>query len=72
MGQLPKFKEYPYNMMVDEVSKFGAPAPLTPGTLEYETAMNEAIKDIALGADPESRLHQAAQEIDDTLSKYKQ
>jgi multiple sugar transport system substrate-binding protein len=72
MAQLPKFKEYPYNMMVDEVSKFGTPAPLTPGTLEYETAMNEAIKDIALGADPEPRLHQAAQEIDDTLSKYKQ
>jgi hypothetical protein len=33
--------------------------------------MNEAIKDIALGADPAARLHQAAKDIDDVLAKYR-
>jgi len=70
MDQLPKFKTYPYSMMLDEVTKYGAPSPLTAGTLEYETAMNEAIKDIALGADAAARLHQAAKDIDDVLAKY--
>jgi ABC-type glycerol-3-phosphate transport system substrate-binding protein len=70
--QVPEWNQWPYTMFFDEVSKFGAPAPQTPGTLEYETAMNEAIKDIALGADPATRLHQAAQKIDSVLAKYKQ
>lgn len=45
--------------------------PKTVGWFDYFNAINPAVKDIALGADPEKRIHEAAAQIDDLLSKYK-
>lgn len=71
IDQISRFKEWPNNTWMEEVRRFGSPAPKTPGILEYQTAMNQAIRDIALGADPGERLHKVAKEIDVILSKYK-
>jgi len=47
-------------------------APKTVGWNEYYSAINPAVKDIALGADPKQSLDQAAKVIDDQLKKYQQ
>jgi multiple sugar transport system substrate-binding protein len=54
-----------------DLTKHGYPPPITPGYLEYFQAMNTAVKDIALGADPEQRLHEVAKQIDELLSNYR-
>ncbi|WP_158074092.1 substrate-binding domain-containing protein [Micromonospora sp. CB01531] len=45
-------------------------APRTVGWNEYYAAINPAVKDIALGADPEKTLRGTAKHIDDQLKKY--
>ncbi|MDQ4504290.1 extracellular solute-binding protein [Sinomonas sp. ASV322] len=46
-------------------------APRTVGWSEYYSAMNPAVKNIALGADPEKTLNETAKAIDDQLKKFK-
>jgi multiple sugar transport system substrate-binding protein len=45
--------------------------PRTPGYFDYFNAMNPAVKDIALGADPAQVLPATAAKIDRLLAKYK-
>lgn len=45
--------------------------PKSVGWFDYFSAMNPAVKDIALGADPQARLDQVAIQIDGLLAKYK-
>ena len=45
--------------------------PRTPGYFDYFNAMNPAVKDIALGADPARVLPETAAKIDRFLAKYK-
>jgi multiple sugar transport system substrate-binding protein len=45
--------------------------PRTPGYFDYFNAMNPAVKDIALGADPAKVLPETAAKIDRLLAKYK-
>ena len=52
-------------------STAGFAPPVTPGYLEYFSAMNTAVKDIALGSAVEDRLHKVAKEIDGLLAPYK-
>jgi multiple sugar transport system substrate-binding protein len=49
----------------------GYAPPITPGYLEYFSAINAAVKDIALGANVEDRLRAVAKEIDGHLATYK-
>lgn len=69
------FDKMDYTEPVDKLGvaliEGGYSQPITPGYTEYFSAMNTAIKDIALGADVESRLDKAAVEIDDYLEVYK-
>jgi multiple sugar transport system substrate-binding protein len=46
-------------------------AARTPGYIDYFNAMNPAVKDIALGADPAVVLPQTADKIDRLLAKYR-
>ncbi|GHB67433.1 hypothetical protein GCM10010377_67910 [Streptomyces viridiviolaceus] len=46
-------------------------APRTPGWPDYSTAANSAIRNIALGADAASTLHETAGKIDAQLKKYR-
>ncbi len=66
---IPEYKEFPYSLAVAS-TKAGYAPPITPGYVEYFNAMNAAVKDIALGAPVEDRLHSEAQEIDSLLSSY--
>lgn len=57
--------------LASDLTAHGSATPQTPGYLEYFSAMNDAVKDIGLGADPASRLHKVAKDIDGLLAKYK-
>lgn len=61
----------PVEQLAQSLIKDGFAPPITPGYLEYFSAMNTAVKDIALGANPEERLKKVAKEIDEHLSTYK-
>ena len=64
------YSEYPRSLAV-ALTKAGYSPPVTPGYLEFFSAMNTAVKDIALGAGVEDRLHKVAKEIDGLLAPYK-
>lgn len=67
---MPEYNEFPKSLGA-ALSRAGHAPPVTPGYLEYFNAMNAAVKDIALGADVEDRLHRAVDEIDRSLEQYK-
>jgi ABC-type glycerol-3-phosphate transport system substrate-binding protein len=54
-----------------DLTKAGHAPPITAGYLEYFSAINAAVKDIALGASPADRLPKVAKEIDGLLAPYK-
>jgi multiple sugar transport system substrate-binding protein len=62
--------EQPYQLAEAVAGTAYAP-PQTVGWFDYFNAVNPAVSDIALGADPQQRLTQAAQQIDGLLAKYK-
>ena len=61
----------PQQQLAVELAKLSSPSPKTPGWFDYFNAMNPAVKDIALGADPAATLHSTAQKIDALLKKYR-
>ncbi len=62
--------EQPY-ILATSVADGAFGPPKTVGWFDYFSAMNPAVKDIALGADPQARLDQVAAQIDGLLAKYK-
>lgn len=68
---IPAYKTDPVNMLAlsSAINAYGPPK--TVGWFDYFSAVNPAVKDIALGADPATRLHEAAAQIDGLLAKYK-
>lgn len=62
--------EQPY-ILATSVADGAYGPPKTVGWFDYFSAMNPAVKDIALGADPQARLDQVAAQIDGLLAKYK-
>jgi len=71
IAQDPAFAtEQPYILATSVADNAYGP-PKTVGWFDYFSAMNPAVKDIALGADPQARLDQVATQIDGLLAKYK-
>lgn len=71
IAQDPAFAtEQPYILATSVADNAFGP-PKTVGWFDYFSAMNPAVKDIALGADPKTRLDQVATQIDGLLAKYK-
>lgn len=62
--------EQPFKL-ASALSAVSYSAPRTPGYIDYFNAMNPAVKDIALGADPAKVLPQTAAQIDKLLAKYR-
>ncbi|MBI4049125.1 MAG: hypothetical protein HY371_20140, partial [Devosia nanyangense] len=62
--------EQPFKM-ASALSNASYSVPRTPGYFDYFNAMNPAVKDIALGADPAKVLPETAAKIDRLLAKYK-
>ena len=69
--QIDAFKTQQPFQLSAALSAASYPAPRTPGWFDYFNAINPAVKDIALGADPASTLHQTAVRIDGLLAKYR-
>ena len=70
-NSLDAYGEQPYKMFADELAKIAEPRPSIPGWGEYEVVMNEAIKNIAYGADARETLNDAAKRLNEQLAKYK-
>lgn len=74
-ARLSLFDKLNYTLLVDKLGRTliekGHAAPVTPGYLEYFGEMNTAVKDIALGAKVDERLHGAGREIDGLIKRYK-
>ena len=62
--------EQPFKM-ASALSNSSYSVPRTPGYFDYFNAMNPAVKDIALGADPAKVLPETAAKIDRLLAKYR-
>ncbi len=68
--RLPQYAEQPFQLAV-KLAESSYSVPRTPGYFDYFNAMNPAIKDIALGANPAATLSDTAAKIDRLLAKYK-
>jgi multiple sugar transport system substrate-binding protein len=53
------------------LAKQSSGAPRSVGWFDYFNAVNPAVKNIALGADPATTLHETAKQIDQLLAKYR-
>jgi multiple sugar transport system substrate-binding protein len=67
----PNYRTEAANKMAAATAAKAFAPPKTAGWFDYFNAANVAVKDIALGADPAARLHEAAAQIDKLLAKYK-
>lgn len=67
----PAYKTDSVNMLALSSALAAYGPPKTVGWFDYFSAVNPAVKDIALGADPATRLKEAAVQIDGLLAKYK-
>ncbi len=65
------YDKYPNTLFQAMLSTYAAPRPPGPGYLQYDSAATLAIRDIGLGADPTSTLHEVADEINGYLAQFK-
>jgi fructooligosaccharide transport system substrate-binding protein len=63
----PRFEDPNWKVFTDELEQWAQPRPLTAGYLSYNSIVTAAMRDIALGADPASRLNDAVDELDPLL-----
>jgi ABC-type glycerol-3-phosphate transport system substrate-binding protein len=68
---LPTFQKPPYDMEYDELQQWGQPRPVTTAFSQYSNIVSKALKDIAYGSDPQSRLDQAVDQLEPILGSAK-
>jgi fructooligosaccharide transport system substrate-binding protein len=61
--QMPELKQYPLSLFVDELINWGEPRPPSPHFGAYEKIVTDALRDIAFGADPKTRIDQAVRTL---------
>lgn len=66
------FSRSSWRIVLHELGTTAIPRPMTPGFREYESILQQAMRDIQLGADVQRTLDAAAGRIDRELLKYKQ
>jgi hypothetical protein len=69
---LPTFQKPPHDMEYDELLQWGQPRPVTTAFSQYSNIVSKALKDIAYGSDPRSRLDQAVDQLQPILGSAKQ
>jgi multiple sugar transport system substrate-binding protein len=67
-----EFSLAPWRIVLYELGNTAVPRPFTPGFREYENILQQALRDIQLGADVKSTLESAVTRIDRELLKYRQ
>ena len=68
-AKMPEMKEYPLSIFADEVEQWGEPRPPSPHFAQYDKVVSDALRDIAYGADPKTRLDSAARALQPILSR---
>ncbi|SRR6266568_1252536 len=67
LNAFPEYKAFPRSLFVDALQKWGQPTPVTTGFTQYSKLLTSALHDVALGADVQTRMDQAASQIDQAL-----
>lgn len=60
---LPEFQEPPQSMFFEELQEWGQPRPPTTHFSQYSQIVENALKNIAYGSDPETALNQAVEQL---------
>ncbi len=67
--RMPELKIYPASIFDQEVRQWGHPRPPSPHFAQYDKIVTDALRDIAYGADPKTRLDAAARTLQPILSR---
>jgi len=67
--QMPELKNYPLSIFQEELNAWGHPRPPSPNFAQYDKVVSDALRDIAYGADPKTRLDQAVRTLQPILAR---
>jgi ABC-type glycerol-3-phosphate transport system substrate-binding protein len=67
--QMPELQGYPLNIFVEELRQWGHPRPPSAHFAQYDKIVSDALRDIAYGADPKTRLDAAVRALTPILSR---
>ena len=67
--KLPELNVYPMNIFTEELQQWGAPRPPSPKFAQYDKIVTDALRDIAYGADPKTRLDSATRSLQPILAR---
>jgi fructooligosaccharide transport system substrate-binding protein len=68
-ADMPELKVYPLSIFEEELRQWGEPRPPSPHFAQYDKIVSDALRDIAYGADPKTRLDSAARALQPILSR---
>lgn len=71
LNSLPEYQKPPRSIIRQTLEQVGTARIQTPGYQEFSTICTQANTSIAQGADVAQTMHQAAQQMDTALAKYK-
>ena len=71
LAAMPVYKTGKGQQLSVKTGNISDPAPRSVGWFDYFNAINPAVANIALGADPATTLHNTAAQIDRLLAKYR-
>jgi fructooligosaccharide transport system substrate-binding protein len=67
--KMPELNEYPLSIFYAELTTWGQPRPPSPHFAQYDKIVSDALRDIAYGADPKTRLDAAVRTLQPILSR---
>ncbi|UFN48994.1 sugar ABC transporter substrate-binding protein [Roseomonas sp. OT10] len=67
--QVPALSEYPLDIFMQELREWGQPRPPSPRFAQYDKLVSDALRDIAFGADPKTRLDAAVRSLQPLLAR---
>lgn len=68
-AKMAELQTYPLNIFLQEVQQWGQPRPPSPHFAQYDKIVTDALRDIAYGADPKTRLDAAARAAEPILRR---
>lgn len=68
-AKMTELQTYPLNIFLQEVEQWGHPRPPSPHFAQYDKIVSDALRDIAYGADPKTRLDAAARAVQPILAR---
>lgn len=67
--QMPELGQYPLAVFAEELREWGQPRPPSPKFAQYDKIVSDALRDIAYGADPKTRLDAAVRALTPILAR---